>query len=297
MADALATLGHETRALTPSTWDPDIRHLDARRSKVGRAWWIGDRALIDECLEWCDCAHFLYSSSLKDLGRPDLLGKKPLVWHLPTKWKPGFMRHFPEDSHKHYRFVFSAEGWDRYELPPWRWKPIPVLFPIDEPLWRPIPFEKRQRRVTMTPRLTTDVWCDKRVPAPRGVPELKKALAGLDFEVISGVSWARAMKAKASSWLGIDDVVSPLVHFSGFEYLSLGVPCLNRSDEHMRRQLWEITGGPWPFVEACMETVHQNVMQLLDPGELIKAKVWSREWMEKYYSAALMAPRYVELYQ
>jgi hypothetical protein len=38
-------------------------------------------------------------------------------------------------------------------------------------------------------------------------------------------------------------------------------------------------------------------MQLLDPGELIKAKVWSREWMEKYYSAALMAPRYVELYQ
>jgi hypothetical protein len=311
MAEALAKRGHETRALTPATWEPEIRELGPKRMKDGRAWWIGDQALVGECVEWAEAIHFTYSASLESLGRSDLLGRKPLVWHLATKWKPGFMRHFPGDSAKHYRFVFSAEGWDRYELPPFGWRAVPVLYPIDDPLWLPMPFEKRARRVTMTPRLLTDEWGGKPIPAPRAVPSIQDALAGLPLAVVSGVGHREAMRAKASSWVGIDDVVNPLVHFSGFEYLSLGVPCLNRSDEHMRWQLAAITGGPWPFVDCNLNpllaedlkaggSVAATVRYIFEearPENVEEKGKEARRWMEKYYSADLMAQRYEELYR
>jgi hypothetical protein len=299
MADALARRGHLTRALTPATWWPEIRELGPKRKTDGCAWWIGDRELVNECVEWAEAIHFTYSASCASIGRSDVLGTKPLVWHLSTRWKPGFLRHFPGDSHKHYQFVFSAEGWDRYDLPPFGWRAVPVLFPIDDPAWRPIPFERRERRATMTPRLMTDEWGGKPIPAPRGVSEIREALAGLPLAVVSGVGHREAMRAKASSWVGIDDIVNPLVHFSGFEYLALGVLCVNRSDEHVRAQLGEITGGRWPFVEDSIETVRRTISGTLeaDPGYVEECGKEARLWMERYYSADLMAPRYEELYR
>lgn len=299
-ADLVGRLGHETRALTPATWEPVIKKLGPKRKVAGRAYWIGDKEIVNACLDWADAIHLQYQTSLKFFDREDLYGKKALVWHLSTKWKPGFMRHFPGDSHKHYKFVVSAEGWDRYELPPWGWKNVPVLFPIHDKLWRPIPFEKRKRRATMTPRLMKDECGGKPIPAPRAVDAVKKALRGLPFDVFSGMGWVETMCEKASSWVGIDDVVNPMLHLSGFEYLSLGIPCFNQHDSHIDRVLFDITGAEWPFEvshHAKDLDVGMGLFFGMKPEEVDFYGATRRLWMEKYYSGERMAERYVELYR
>lgn len=296
-ADLVGRLGHETRVLTPATWEPKITRLGPKRDVVGRAYWIGDEEIVNACLDWAEAIHFNLNTSLRHFNREDLLSEKALVWHLSTKWKPGFMRHFPGDSHKYYKFVLSAEGWDRYELPPWGWRNIPVLFPINDPLWRPIPFEKRRRRATMTPRIESDEWEGKPIPAPRGVAAIKDALAGQPFDVITGVGFAECMREKASSWVGIDDVVNPMLHLSGFEYLSLGVPCVNKKDEHIERVLKDVTGGSWPFFDAQDILKRFVELTLVTPGNARLHGECVRSWMERYYSGERMAERYVELYR
>lgn len=298
MANALARRSHETRALTPATWEPEVRRLHEGRLRDGRAYWIRDKKLVDECLEWAEVVHFVYNSSLADLGRRDLLEKKTLVWHLATKWKPGFMRHFPEDDARHYRFALSCEGWDRYKLPEFEWRTLPVLFPIHEPNWQPLPWEKRERMVTMAPRITTDEWDGKPIPAPRGVPMVKEALRGLPFGVISGVGFSEAMFKKSFSWVGVDDVVNPLLHLSSFEYLSLGIPCVNRSDERLRSALGDLTGAPWPFIESDLSRLRDAIqLSLIDDDWAPYRAAEARRWIETYYSADKMAPHYEEIYR
>lgn len=303
MAGIFARRGHETRVLTPAIWEPELRFLGPKLRRIGVCWWIGDREIVDESLRWAEVIHFTYSSSLRELGREDLVGKIPCVWHLATRWKHGFhVKHFPHGDHRHYRFALSCEGWERYDLGPYTWTILPVLFPVDDEGWMPIPMAERVRCASISPRLVEDRFRGRPIPAPRAVPKLEAAMKsyGQPFRVISGQGWRRCMREKARSWIGVDDVVNPLVHLSGFEYLSLGVPCVNRRDEFIEMALGDLTGGPWPFVDPG-ETA-EDTAGVVREALGIATEEWegrsraARAWMETRYSADLMAHHYERLY-
>lgn len=295
---------HQAVALSPCTWDPKKQRLHAGLQNIGCAWAISVPDVRNRWLDWADVVHFVYNASFASLKRPELAGKKPAAWHLAIKWKDGFKRFFPGDSAKHYRFALSCEGWERYYLPDYSWTTLPVLFPIDTPPYQPRPFFQRCRNVSMTPRLLSDTDDDGNpLSAPRSVRSVLAATRGLPVRVINFMPWAQCMKLKARAWLGIDDVVNPLLHLSGFEYLSLGVPCINRRDALIEKALRELTGGaPWPFLDGSLEEPEALYRACFDAlgrpkEEWERACRAAREWVERHYAAREMIRRYLDLYE
>jgi hypothetical protein len=292
--------GHEARALVPGPWLAGKSMFRPGRTP-DHLWDVRDVAQRDECLEWADVIHAIYNCSLDKLGRPDLGGRKLFVWHLATRWHPVFMTLFP--TTRPNRLVVSAEGWTRYGLPSLAgseaWGILPNVFLLDDPLYQPCPFGRRVRYASMSPRVGVDENASgEPIAAPRMVPSVKEQLKGLAFHTYRSLEFEDCMRRKRRTWIGIDDVVNPLVHQSGFEYLAMGVPCVNLSDRHLKEEVARATGAVgWPFFEADMAHLRPVVAKALAAGgewQVLGADM--RRWMERAMHPRDVIGRYVDLY-
>jgi hypothetical protein len=292
---------HEARVLAPSTWR-DRQAFTAARKRDGEVYSILDRSTVDEQLEWADAVQFIYGSSLAALGRRDLLGKKRLSWYLALRWKPEFLKLFPGEDRRHYRFLLACEGWTRYQIPrEFRFRLVPFLIPIHDQLLTPLPWERRSPDIiTCSPRAmphtaAEDFGCS----APRNFADVRRTLKLFRLRVIYHRPWEECLREKAESALALDDLVNPLFHGSGYEYLSLGVPLLNRVDERLRTEFGECYGSFPPLLTSDLVGVRRDAGAFFRKGEEWRRgrAEATRAWAVENLDPARTVGRYLEQLQ
>jgi hypothetical protein len=274
-----------------SDWDPD------------KYWDVDDPEAVDEAIEWSDICHFVHACSFRSIGRPDHIGQKPAIWQMFTQWNKGSRRRtnwydqlWEEDDHRHVHRALIAEGWDRYNL--WEgltYTLLPMIFPIDTLLVPLEPAATRFKRVSFTAMSRSD-----RVVAPKGVRPTLVALRKIPVDFCYRRPWEECIGRKSRSWIGIDEVVTPIFHFSGFEYLAVGVPCISRFDTISERSLKSVTGAMRiPFINASFDSLRQAVeVSLSFPEERWQEqRDEARSWMIGYYHPRDMVRHYDWMYR
>lgn len=253
---------HQARALSPMIWEGRRKFRD-NFDHLGCVYSVKNKDYVNELLEWADVIQCIYTCSLASLGRRDLLKKKICSWYLALKWRPEMDLMFPEDDLNHYKLLSVCEGWDRFPRRGCCWINVPFLIPIEDPLFQPRLWSKRKRWVSMAPRYPEPNKDEEN--APRKAATINKALAGLPFNLIYFKEYRECMTLKSHSVLGIDDLVTPLIHGSGYEYLSLGVPVLNKLDAHLTTLIRETYRcDKIPFIHADVEGVRSAVEGFLN---------------------------------
>jgi hypothetical protein len=293
---------HEALSLGIGHWDRK-KGFGGRFDRHGVMRSIRHPELVDEVLDWADVLHFSYTCSPFTLEnpRPDVMRKKIIVFQLATRWKNVMLQHFPGGSYKSVRFVMSAEGWDRYPCGEWQWEHLPQIYPIESPEYLPIPMEERRKEVSMSPRVVTDYSnTGDLISAPRRVGSVKTHLRNFPFRLLSKKSHPVCMQQKASAWLGVDDVVNPLLHQSSMEYLSLGVPCINRVDGHLIGLLARVHGRAPPLIHAeltDLRAVVKDCFKNWSQDRYRQTSEEARQWMEQYCHPRDVINRYIAIYE
>lgn len=289
---------HEARGLFRRS-EPPSRY--AGSMLLPPAWSLARRRDVRAATDWADVLHFVHAASPRSIGRPGLIGRRPMVWQMFTQWDPTarrakwYERLWLERDLRGVRRAVVAEGWQRYPL--WRGKRfslLPAVFPIDQPEFMPLPVAERRRAVSYAVMHTGGGV------APKGYGETVEALRGLPQDVMHKVPFLECMRRRGLSRCGVDEVVTPVVHFSAFEYLSRGVPCVSWWDELTENTVKEATGCEHlPLTNANIESLRSVVSILLDlPQEALEdlsAKL--RGWMERYMHPRKTIKRYVELWE
>jgi hypothetical protein len=122
--------------------------------------------------------------------------------------------------------------------------------------------------------------------------------AGIRLDLIHGLSFETCMKRKGSAVLGIDEVVSPLYHRSGLEFLSQGVPCICSYDKFTIDCLYQAIGTKnMPFINASKRNLSDIIKGLMEGKELHDRSRVARFWMEKWYHPRRLLNRYLEVYE
>lgn len=284
---------HEARAaVSYSFFDREAKKLPSGLVDVR------DREQVRASLEWSDVVHLIHQTSYRSLGLADWLGKRPTVYQRFTlldkgDWYPKLWQ--PEDF-QHLKLALVAEGWQRYPL--WRgldYTILPAPFPIEDPEYRPVPVSRRKRQACFTPM-------SKKAgpPAPKAFDQTVEALNGVKLDVVHRKPFALCMARKAVSWVGIDEAETPVIHFSAFEFLALGVPCVSLFDELTERTVMEATGAAsLPLLNADIASLRVAVDGVLAlPAERMEEiSTELRGWMERHMHPRDVLARYLELYR
>lgn len=273
--------------------------------RIEKPWDLNSHSQIEKAFSWCDVIHCFHEASPRKIDRADIIRKKPIIWQMFTQWdvkqrgKVEWYEHMwaPGDL-KYVRAVLVAEGWQRYDL----WKSagiqhsyLPGIFLIDLPEFKPVEVSDRKRVVSFA-----SMKKKEGPPAPKGYDRTLLKLEGLPSDVIFRKPILKCLHRKAHSWCGIDEVVTPIIHFSAFEYAALGVPCISHYDDLTFSTISEVTGcAELPFQDATMGTLVEKIKQLLSIEakglEDLSGKI--RSWMERFYHPRETIKRYIELYK
>jgi len=272
--------------------------------QLSRPWLATDREEVDSAVQWADIFHCVHGSTLRTIGRPDMIGKKPTVWQMFTQWDhhhrrmpAWYARTWRDGDERHIRRALVAEGWQRYDL--WRrdgieFTHLPSIFPIHQPEYLPVPVIERRRAVSYAVMNKKD-----ELPAPKGYKETRRALKSFDHDFMIKISFEECLTRKAHSWCGVDEVITPVVHFSAFEYAALGVPCFSQYDDRTVRAIRDVTGCTvLPFNNVCLGELRGGVRWIMEHEDdaMTEKSSWIRSWMEQYYDPAENVQRYLELY-
>ena len=261
-------------------------------------WDVRDSAQVRACIEWADVVHLIHQSSYRALKCQEWIGRKPTVYQRFTLIDKGdwYPRLWEAGDFKHLRLALVAEGWQRYPL--WSgldYTILPAPFPIEDLAYRPIPVGQRKRQACFTPMSKKPG-----PPAPKAYDETVKALQGIKLDVVFRKPFAECMKRKARAWVGIDEVATPVIHFSAFEFLSLGVPCVSLFDELTERTVKEATGAaslPLLNADAASLRVAIDSALALDEDRMAEVSAELRGWMERHMHPRDVLGRYLELYR
>jgi len=233
--------------------------------------------------------------SARTLNCLDLLKKKVWVfqWHGAQIWP--FKRVWLPEDYAHVRWIHIGQGWTRDKFfKRFDFKIVPNLISIDDDLHRPIEIEPRKRIVAFAPsNLRRGAVNDK------GVRQVERACRNLPLDLIHGVKFTDCLKRKNRAWVGIDEVISPLYHRSGLEFLSQAVPCVCSYDDFTRDCLEEAVGTrDVPFIQARPDTLAKALKQMIDMEihEYSEHACAARLWMEKWYHPRDLLQRHLAVY-
>jgi len=274
--------------------------------KLVPAYRVDNKDHVSECLEWADVIHCMANVGVVFFGREDLLRKKTWVyqWHGAQIWpfeRVWLPRHYP-----HVRFLHIGQGWvesaqDQSKF----FKPffeqhgaivVPNVITGDDPLHTPLPWSKRHRCpvVGFAPSQRNDGAVNK-----KGVGLVKRESGGVRVDLICGLAFEDCLKRKQKCKLGIDEVVTPMYHLSGLEFLAQGTPCICSYTSETERILKDATGSDrMPFINAKGKTLNGKLRAWADLGtadrELMGKE--AREWFDEFYHPRLIIEKYLDVY-
>lgn len=257
---------------------------------------IRDKKQVNRALEWADVVHCMANVSANTMSRPDLIKKKIWVfnWHGAQIWP--FKRVWNPQDYRHVRWIHIGQGWTRQEFfKQFRYTIIPNLISIEDEIHTPIPWKERKRKVAFAPSNMS-----KGAVNAKGPEVVKKACKEADarLDLIHGLSFETCMRKKGTAVLGIDEVVSPLYHRSGLEFLSQGVPCICSFDKFTIECLYQAIGTKsMPFINASKRNLPDIIKGLIAGKELEDRGSVARFWMEKNYHPEKLLRRYLEVYE
>ena len=259
---------------------------------------IEKRNEIEEALAWGEVIHCMANTSHRKMGRIDLLHKKVWVfqWH-GAQIQPWHVL-WREQDYKYVKWCHIGQGWQRDKF----FKPffenhgcviMPNIITADDPLHIPTKWEDRHKRIGFSPSNS------KKGVNRKGVEETNAVFGGPRFDLISALPFERCLHRKRTCVLGIDELVTPLYHRSGLEFLSQGTACFCSFDRYTERTLKDATGSnKMPFMKADLSDVKSKASKLLrDMEKLRKLGVQARDWIENYYHPKTLMTRYLEYYK
>lgn len=292
LADAIVRHSpHEVRVVTDIPWDPEGHAIVRRDHEDAR----------NEALDWADVVHFFGATSPRLWNRIDLLfsPSKRIVWQQFNSWADRseiYSERWFEGDLLHARLAVVSEGWDEESW--WKGREhvvLPPIFPVNREPYLPAPFEERKRVVSFAPKKTVQA-----LPSPKFVSATIAALEGARLDLIRHTPWRACMARKRTAWVGIDEVVTPRIHFSGLEYVVLGVPCFNLWNEATERAIVEGIGSPIvPFLPTSLSSIGSDARAVLEaPSEAWRercaaARAWAEEWLDEERCVR----RYIQLYE
>lgn len=222
-----------------------------------------------------------------------------LVYQAHSSRKELPLKKLPSTSK--YKCLVIAQGWSRHYPSDWTLVPN-IIFTEDMEL---IPFKHRERVICYTP---SNRFCnDPRYgqlnrpekPNPKGWEYTLRALRGLPLKIYESLPVEECLCKKADAVLAVDEVVTPMYHRSGLEFLALGVPCIESFDERSESDLLKITGAKKnPFIRATPKNLRNIVEEWYTDRDRCRERAAEvREWMLKYWTAEEMIKRFVEIYK
>jgi hypothetical protein len=280
-------------------------------------WYCRDKSLVPhysieeskhvaDCLRWADVIHCMANVGVRSPyflrhGGPALLKTKRWVfqWHGAQIW-PFTAVFFPED-YPHVRWIHIGQGWVQTQsdwFQPFFEKHgarvVPNLISIDDPLHVPLSWDERKDRIGYAPSTRGEGVNRK------GIPLTTNSMVGFRHDIIHGVRFEECLRRKRICRLGIDEVVTPMYHRSGLEFLSQGTPCICSTTAKTDRVLMEATGcDAVPFINSTPGTLRQKIVwywKELDDAERQEMGLQARAWMVEYYHPNMLIRKHLEVY-
>ena len=263
-------------------------------------WSVKDKKQVNEALEWADVIHCHANVSARSLGRLDLLKKKVWVyqWHGAQIWP--FPCVWEKNDYKHVRFIHIGQGWVERQMDffgefieKWGMKVMPNVITAHDPLHSVAPWDGRKNKVSFAPSQLRDEAVNR-----KGVKVTRANMRGYQCDLIASTTFEDCLKRKRKSKLGIDELVTPMYHRSGLEYLSQGTPCLCSYSADAERILKDATGADrMPFIQCKPETLQarlQHYFKDISDEERQAMGQEARGWIDEYYHPRKLIGRYID---
>jgi len=295
---------HEARCLNKG---PGKHRWYMRDKELCPSYSVMDPKQVAECLEWADVIHCMANVGVVFFDREDLLKKKVWVyqWHGAQIWP--FERVWKPRHYKHVRFIHIGQGWVESDQSQSKFfKPffeehgaiiVPNLITGDDPIHTPLPWDKRTRgnRVAFAPSQRNPGAVNR-----KGIEEVKRGCRGASLDLICGVPFKECLKRKQQAKLGIDEVVTPMYHLSGLEFLAQGTPCICSYTAQTRDVLLQATGADrMPFLNAKHNTLQSRIDWWLELSEEEKKELGrdARAWFDEFYHPRQIIEKHLAVYR
>ena len=292
---------HQARVLNKG---PGKHRWYCREPKFVPAYRLDNPDHVNECLEWADVIHCMANVGIETFKRYELLKKKVWVyqWHGAQIWP--FRQVWKPEHYPHVRFIHIGQGW--VESTPEQsafFEPffkhhgaivVPNLITGDDPLHTPMPWDKRKNYVGFAPSQRNDGAVNG-----KGIKFVRECTHGMAVDLICGVPFVDCLKRKQKCKLGIDEVVTPMYHLSGLEFLAQGTPCLCSYTKKTADVLMEATGSDrMPFINTRPSALQGRIESWLRlPGsEQERLGIEARQWFDEFYHPRLIIEKHIDVY-
>lgn len=262
------------------------------------------RNALDEALDWCDVVHCMHLTSLRspEVQRPDLLGKKRVIYHRFTIVPEGnlLLGKWKREDFRHLTVMYCAAGWGRFTSPG---DPPHVIvrdtFMIDDEIYNPVSVQERIRSGFYCTMKRGDKT--KKAGIHRGYKDMVLVLkrAGVNAETAKYLPFQLSMERRKKHWFGIDELFTPILHLTPYEYAACGVPCVTKWDKESEKEFHRgISTADVPFILSSIEQIHlttRDILSWTDDLMYIKSSQL-RQWMEENMHPKVVAKQYLDLY-
>lgn len=265
-------------------------------------WNVKDKEDCRQACEWADIIHCMANVGCRNLKVPDLLEKKVWVFQWHGAEIGGLSGAFLPKDYPHVRFIHIGQGWiERQQeyfdgFKQYGFKVVPNLISIDDPIHRPKTWQaRRKNRIAFAPSNVKPGAVNT-----KGVPEIRRVCKdNFDLDLIMSCTFEECMKRKQVACLGIDEIVTPMYHRSGLEFLAQGTPCICSYNEWTESILMKVTGATtMPFINVTRNSLRDRINQQFakSPSEQEEEGKAARQWIEKYYHPRDLLKRHLETY-
>ncbi len=186
-----------------------------------------------------------------------------------------------------------------------RARPVPNVVPLDDPRYQPAErADSGPPRVFFAPTMKVGAW-DARWET-KGAPETVRLLKwvahrcpGVTLDVATGVSHDECLERRQRAQVCIDELVTGSYHLSSLESLAQGAATFAFLDQRTRDVVMELTGTRTvPWMNFRLEDAEPALCRVVKDADLCRQiGMFSRKWMERYWSEPLMAGHYQRVYE
>lgn len=142
-------------------------------------------------------------------------------------------------------------------------------------------------------------WDDKGYSVTSPILKRLSLERKIHYNLIHGRPHNVAMRMKAKSLIGIDEIITGSYHMSSLEYLSLGIACIANIDPKTEAVIKSLTSAEEiPWVKTNKTDFAGCINHLIKDRDLARSiGIKSRTWMEQFWDPKIMTARYKHIYE